>query len=532
MAKGAYIGVDTALPIYGEGNVELNVTSDNISDVFDVLDGSTNYGFRGSGSVFTSNNKGMSSITATTTLTAKYDMTVSFTYSYSSEAGYDKFTLVFAGTTIENGVSGPTTVKQYSGSLTKGQTIVFTYEKDGSTNSNDDECTFSAMTVSYFGTTQIGTTVKSIARKIKKMYIGVDSLARKVKKAYIGVGGVARLFFSSGNPRKIGTATNLEYGTYSLAGASVGNYALFAGGYSNTAGDVINDVNAYSQDLVKSTPNGLSLSVDQLAGASTPSYAIFAGGSTSSLDSSWMGSIFDDNCVRVYYDKLLTKASKDLAGASVGNYALFAGGITESTTYLSNVDAIDDSLVTTVAPNMQHTGAYLSGANVGNYALFAGGCITKNYYTRDTVDAYSTELVHTNIANLSSSSCWGNAAASTGKYAVFAGGENSSGKNAYVDAYDSDLVKTTAPSLARGRGLLCGLGKDGYAFFAGGRTNVDQIGDVDVYDDSLVRTTMLNLNTSRQQLAGAIAGDYLLFAGGASSVGVYYSKDDVDVYTI
>ena len=36
---------------------------------------------------------------------------------------------------------------------------------------------------------------KGIARKIKKIYVGVNGIARKVKKAYIGVGGVARLIF-------------------------------------------------------------------------------------------------------------------------------------------------------------------------------------------------------------------------------------------------------------------------------------------------------------------------------------------------
>lgn len=36
---------------------------------------------------------------------------------------------------------------------------------------------------------------KGIARKIKKIYVGINGTARKVKKAYIGVGGVAILIF-------------------------------------------------------------------------------------------------------------------------------------------------------------------------------------------------------------------------------------------------------------------------------------------------------------------------------------------------
>ena len=78
-------------------------------------------------------------------------MTVSFTYSYSSEANYDKFTLVVGSTTVESAVSGSTTTKQYSGTISAGTTITFTYAKDGSSNNNDDKCTFSGMTVTgYF----------------------------------------------------------------------------------------------------------------------------------------------------------------------------------------------------------------------------------------------------------------------------------------------------------------------------------------------------------------------------------------------
>lgn len=196
MAKKAYIGVDgvarkvkkgylgilTGIPIYEEQNATVNITADNISDLFDVANGS--YYFTGPGDAFTTNNGGVNSSTATTTLTAKKDMTVSFNYSYSSEANYDKFTLKVAGITVENAVSGATTSKSYSGSLTAGQTIEFTYAKDSSQSSNDDKCTFSGMVVTAMMKTQTGVETKSVARK--------------VKKSYVGIGGVARQFFTGG----------------------------------------------------------------------------------------------------------------------------------------------------------------------------------------------------------------------------------------------------------------------------------------------------------------------------------------------
>lgn len=120
------------------------ITADNIGDYFTVTNGS--YYFAGSGDIFTSNNAGKASSTASTVLTAKQDISVlAFDYSYSSEARYDKFTLKVGGTTVEDGVSGATTNKSYSGSLTTGQTVEFTYAKDSSQDKNDDKCTFSNM---------------------------------------------------------------------------------------------------------------------------------------------------------------------------------------------------------------------------------------------------------------------------------------------------------------------------------------------------------------------------------------------------
>lgn len=121
MAKGVYVGVSTQRPIYNTENV--SVTASNISSVFTVANDT--YYFAGSGSVFTSNNAGVKSSTAKTTLTALTDMDVSFTYSYSSETNYDKFTLTVGGTVVENAVSGSTVTKTHSATLAQGQTIIF-----------------------------------------------------------------------------------------------------------------------------------------------------------------------------------------------------------------------------------------------------------------------------------------------------------------------------------------------------------------------------------------------------------------------
>ena len=196
MAKAAYIGIPTAFPVYKEETKTIAITAANVAQYFTVTNGS--YYFAGSGSVFTSNNGGVNSSEATTTLTAKVDISsLDFRYSYSSEQKYDKFTLTVGGTTVESAVSGATTTKSYSGSLKAGQSIVLTYTKDSSQSSNDDKCTISNISITIKVKTQTGTETKVVARKVKRQHMGVNGVARKVKRGLVGVNGVARQFFAA-----------------------------------------------------------------------------------------------------------------------------------------------------------------------------------------------------------------------------------------------------------------------------------------------------------------------------------------------
>lgn len=132
------------------------ITEDNVDEFFDVTNGT--YYFAPSKGVWTSNNGGIDRSTATTTFKAKGAMPVSFDYSYSSEANYDKFTLTVAGTTVENAVSGATTSKSYSGNLAADQAIVLTYSKDSSGDKNDDKCTLSNLKTQVTKTVEVVTT--------------------------------------------------------------------------------------------------------------------------------------------------------------------------------------------------------------------------------------------------------------------------------------------------------------------------------------------------------------------------------------
>ena len=61
----------------------------------------------------------------------------------------------------------------------------------------------------------------------------------------------------------------------------MGNYALFAGGYGYDIGSSVNTVDAYDTSLTQSTPTALSVARYWLAGASVGNYVLFAGGHSS-----------------------------------------------------------------------------------------------------------------------------------------------------------------------------------------------------------------------------------------------------------
>ncbi len=182
------------------------------------------------------------------------------------------------------------------------------------------------------------------------------------------------------------TPTALSVARDTLAGASVGNYALFAGGYG---ADYRDTVDAYNASLVRSTPTALSVARRNLAGASVGDYALFAGGYGSSPTYKDTVDAYNALLVRST-PTALSVARRYLVGASVGNYALFAGGYNGDISSLSIVDAYDTDLVRSSPTALSVARDTLAGASVGNYALFAGGTGTGGW--QDSVDAYTLQV--------------------------------------------------------------------------------------------------------------------------------------------
>lgn len=85
------------------------------------------------------------------------------------------------------------------------------------------------------------------------------------------------------------------------------------------------NIDPSDEELVRSTPTALSVRRFLLAGASVGDYALFAGGADDSFNLSDVVDAYDTSLIRST-PTVLSVRRAGLAGASVGNYVLFAGG--------------------------------------------------------------------------------------------------------------------------------------------------------------------------------------------------------------
>lgn len=376
------------------------------------------------------------------------------------------------------------------------------------------------------------------ARKIKKAYIGVDGKARKIKKAYIGIGGVARPCWSSGELAYYGTITNLRKGTYNLAATTVGNYALFAGGYgwNDDVRGSTNTVTAYNNTLTRSSPSDLNKKTNKLTATTVGNYALFGGGDGGSAAMT----SYSTSLTRGTPEKLNVTSSADVNGCSattIANYALFAGGGTE---YMNKAVTSYDTSLTKGTPTELTTARDRPAATtIGNYALFMGGYVTSGV---NTVDAYDTSLTRSTPTVLSYRR-YDAAATSVGNYALIAGGYNNGtsygnyGRQNTVEVYNTSLTLSAATNLQIERTDLTATTVGEYAIFAGGQMGpssqtYDISSHVDVYNASLTRTIGTNLSEARKFLAATSVGNYALIGGGFYGSGSDTYSSDVDVYVV
>ena len=370
--------------------------------------------------------------------------------------------------------------------------------------------------------------VDGVAHKIKKIYTGVDNVARKVKKGYFGVGGVARPFFSDEGLEYYGVIDPLSVARSRLAATTVGDYALFGGGYTQSDGHY-DTVDAYNSDLTRSTPTSLSLARAYLSSTTVGDYALFGGGlGLTRPQEKKTVDAYDRNLTKTSPNMELVAGRYHLAATTLGDYALFGGGYDGSPSDI--IDIYDSYLVANRYINLSQRKYHLAATTVGNYALFGGGYTSYSALT-DTVDAYDYTLTRSTPTSLSLARAY-LSSTTVGDYALFGGGRGESySYSDAVDAYDSTLTRSTPTSLSLARYHLAATTVGNYALFVGGIGNPSDIDKytVDAYDNTLTRSTPTGLGLARSELAATTVGNYALFGGGYAkgyigTVDAYYQE--------
>lgn len=365
--------------------------------------------------------------------------------------------------------------------------------------------------------------IGDVARKVKKMYYGVNGVARKVKKGYIGVNGVARLFFSGEGKLSlygmVGSTTGSR-GQYPAA-TTLGNHVLATGGNtgSNNKGDAID-----TSLTITALPT-MAYGRTRHAGATAGNYALFACGWAGDEDSD--GDQVYTNTVDVY-DSSLTRLSpitggdfvRSLGGASAGTNAVFAGGYRSGSSTMQARDsawAISSTLTRTTLTKFSIGKREMGSATFRNYAVFGPG--SSRYGLTTSVDIYDDSLTKLSTVPYASgvgSSC-GAAVAGGNAYVIFGGGDLDvyDGTNTAV-AFDASFTKITISTLSFSHYDVPATSAGDFAIFSIGLQTT-------AYDANLTKsqperyTSRNNTRTWAKPL-----GDYALFGGGTDYVyGVY-----------
>ena len=363
--------------------------------------------------------------------------------------------------------------------------------------------------------------INGVPRK-SRIYVGINGSPKKVKKVYVGVNGSPKVVYSSGIS-KSSFVINITKGRHQVNSGTIGNFALFAGGYEENEGYGIysslpTSVLAIDSSMMVSWAPALSMGKTEAKGTKNSEYCIFAGGNNS-LSGNSNGVISQSDA----YDKLLQKTDLTMyyarwgyATATVGDYALAAGGVTSDYVLSNIINSFDKTL------SQKYSGLLLAnkygagGASVGNFALFAGG-VAGNGYETIYVDVINSSLQRASESakNLPVQSArW--RGVQTKEYAIFIAESNTDAS--CTVAYDENLLQYILPNhpIPRISNLAPVSTKD-YAIVAGGYSPLGQYAyrdDVIVYSNDLTFNILTPLRSKKTSVTGEAIGDYIYFFGG------------------
>ena len=246
-------------------------------------------------------------------------------------------------------------------------------------------------------------------------------------------------------------------GALNGAGTTVGNFQIESQGDSFIAIS-----NQLTQTKITSGADVAGL-IGQ-AGASNGNYAVFAGGYSTYNPSYPLGNVFAINSsLTVTTPTSLSVARKVPSGASVGNYVLFAGGNTGASNSVPNgqVDAYNLSLTRTTPTALSVERYSIAAFSVGNYAVFAGGAGSAAAVT--AVDAYNSSLTKSTPTQLPIGTSGNHIGVSGEDYGYVLSGSSSS---PVVYSFNSSLTLNT-PSSPDASSITGGIDIGPYAIFVG-----------------------------------------------------------------
>lgn len=234
------------------------------------------------------------------------------------------------------------------------------------------------------------------------------------------------------------TVTRVPQGQYLSSNASnyattaVGNHVIFANGTTFDSYNRI--VEAYDSSLTKKTCTPTTKSIKRRAAATVGNYAIIAGGEYGNASTTYdtVIDVYDSSLTKVSSGIALSVGRSALTATTINGNALFAGGAKYQDRF-NTVDSYNASLThtTSVAP-LSEARMKAEAITMKDLALFIGGETSSK---TATVDAYDGSLTKTRVPQLSAGR-YNHAVAKVGNFVLVGGGATDSETYASsVEAY-------------------------------------------------------------------------------------------------
>lgn len=207
-------------------------------------------------------------------------------------------------------------------------------------------------------------------------------------------------------------------------------------------------------------------------------------------------------------------------GISTPTHAIFPAGYTGGWDALYTVDAYDSNLTHTNPANLSAGHRGCGVGNVGQYGLVAGGYRTDvSSSLTNAVEVYDSNLTKSNATAMRARRCPGGA--STANHIVFAAGRDEDRSNlSIVDVYDANLARSSGTNTTRSGNTSNSVSFNEHAVIFW-----SSYGTVNMYNSNLVRM-QTNSDSDHSNFAVASNSNYLLAAGG------YYDVPDRDTTSI